>query len=212
MDITTTLTNLFGALRQQNFSFSETIDESSFSENADYLTDTKKAVAKALLSFNSLFVTYDNVDHEAFEHDLLLLKRYVGEDLITAWAFLSGSLSLNGIICNAAEIGEDRIKNIFSRFDDAVLNVIRRNVGQVFAGAQGALYGTLIWVFTDSQKAAKFNSKISNYYSSHFWKSTYVSSISIDCASETLTQGKAPMGAKWQGGMDISIIRKQLFK
>lgn len=210
MDIKTTVLKLVDALGHQNFSVSEKLYKEGFLEDYSYLSGNKQKLYTAISKFNQKFVNYDHIKFDEFESDLRVLQQRVSEKMLFAWGYQSGSLCLIGMIY-ADNFSGKEIESLFSRLDDGITNVMRKHVGKVFNGENGGLYGTMMLIFSDSNKSRSFNSNIKKYYNSHFWKQTYVSTVTIDCDSETLTVGKAAMGMNWNGGLDMSTLRKDVF-
>lgn len=217
MDITRIATNLINALKNQGYSFEEYIHTDAYHENFSHQSGIKKLVSNALQSINKNIVSYNNIDRKSFEADYRRFQQAVDDQMLFSWAYKSGSLSIVGIIdasnlLDAREMNDSVLHTIFSRLDNGVTNIMRKYVGQL-NGQDLGTYGTMIVLFDNHSNAQYFNSIIRDFYSSHFMKSTYISAISIDCVSQTLTQGKAALfGAAWQGGMDISHIRQALFR
>ena len=203
------ITNLIKSLQEQGFSFEESLHASSFNENFDYLSGTKKRVAEKLQSFNMNYVSYDNINKEAFVRDFNRFQHSVDDRMLFAWAYKRGILSIVGII-DADDLYDREYKSLFNKLDNGVTDIMRTHVAQLNGQSYG-IYGTMLMVFSDSNKARMFNGSIQEYYSSHFVKSSYVSSICINCASEELTQGKAGIFTKWTGGMDVSILKNKIF-
>ena len=110
-------------------------------------------------------------------------------------------------------LSEQELQGIFTRFDEGLAKNMRKYVGRNTIGAtKMSTYGTMMLVFSDSAKAQRFNATIGNYFNSHFWKQVYASMMTLDSASMELTQGKGPMGLKWQGGIDVSLLKKSLLE
>lgn len=208
MEIENVVKNLINALNKQEYSFSEVLYSDAFVESFNYLSGTKKKISAALQSM--VKISYDHIDQNAFNRDLRFFQQEVDERMLFAWGYKSGCLSIVGIIY-ADDLSEGEIQDLFTRLDNGVTNIMRKHTGHVSGGNDGGTYGTMMLVFSDAKKAIKFNDSISKYYCSHFLKSTYNSTISIDCTSETITQGKASLGFKWRGGIDISALKNQLF-
>lgn len=210
MDTKKVVMNLINALGNQEYSFSEALYSDAFVEKFNYQTGAKKVVSDVLNSINKHVVSYNHIDKAAFDNDLRRFQLAVDEKMLFAWGYKSGNLSIVGIMF-ADNLNERDIKSLFNRLDNGVTNIMRHHTGHVAGGNNGGTWGTMMLVFEDANKAQKFNANIREYYNSYFFKSTYVSAVSIDCTSETLTQGKAAFGASWQGGMDVSILKRQLF-
>lgn len=211
MELKKAVSNLINALSSQEYSFGEALYSDAFVESFNYQTGAKKAMSDALNSINKHIVSYDHIDKDAFDRDLHRFQQKVDERMLFGWGYKSGNLSIVGIMF-ADNLSDSDIKSLFNRLDDGVTNIMRHHTGHVAGGNDGGTWGTMMLVFADSNKARKFNARIREYYNSYFFKSTYISAISIDCTSETLTQGKAAFGANWQGGMDVSVLRSQLFR
>ena len=211
MDTKKVVTNLINALGNQEYSFSETLYSEAFVESFNYQTGAKKVVSDALNSINKHIVSYDHIDKVAFNKDLKRFQQDVDERMLFAWGYKSGNLSIVGIMY-ADNLSDNEIKSLFKRLDNGVTDIMRHHTGHVAGGNNGGTWATMMLVFADANKARKFNANIRDYYNSYFFKSTYISAVSVDCASETLTQGKAAFGASWQGGMDVSILKSQLFR
>lgn len=211
MDTRRVIVNLINSLQEQGYSFEEAITGISFQEDFNYLSGTKKKVANALQSFNSKFVSYDNIDKAAFVRDYKRFQQSVDDRMLFAWAYKSGLLSIVGII-DADDLHDSEFRSVFNKLDIGVTDIMRAHVAQL-NGQNYGIHGTMLLVFSNPNRASRFNESIQEYYNSHFTKSSYVSSISIDCKSEVLTQGKSGvLFCKWSGGMDISLLRKSIFK
>lgn len=211
MDTRKVVTNLINALRDQDFSFSESLFKDAFVERYNFQTGTKKMMLDMLQSINKHIVSYDHIDKSVFDQDFRRFQQSVDEKMLFSWGYKSGALCIIGIMF-ADNMSDSEIKSLFSRLDDGVTNIMRNHTGRVSGGNAGGTYGTMMLVFSDSNKAKRFNNSIRDYYNSHFWKSTYISAMSIDCSSQTLTQGKAPLGGNWSCGVDVSLLRDYLFK
>lgn len=210
MEITTIVTNLIKALQGQGYSFEDTLNAHAFVENLNYQSGMKRVTSNLLNSFNQKFISYDNINRSSFVKDYKSFQQNVDDRMLFTWAYKSAALSIVGII-HADDLSHNELKNIFAKLDDGVTNIMRKYVGQV-NGQDYGTYGTMLLIFSDSNKAKNFNASIRDYYSSHSFKSTYVSTITIDCSSEVLTQGKATVFfSKWQGGMDISDLKRRIF-
>ena len=203
---------LFDALSRQDYSLSEKVSSSIFSESYEHKGDTTKKIYNYLHEMDLKLgsVSYDHIDKSSFQRDLNKVQEYVSEEMLFAYGYKSGNLSIIGIIF-ADSLNDNDLRSIFSRLDESILNTMRKHVGHVYGGNNGGTWGTMMVVFSDSNKARHFNDNISTYYNSHFLKSCSVSSICIDCASNTLTQGKAALGLKWRAGLDIEAFRRDIF-
>lgn len=213
MDAKTAILRLVNGLNHQEFNFSEKLFTDAFNEEYEYLTGTKKKVYQALNDWFSDkgLVSYSHIDKEQFQSDLECFQRNVDERMLLSWGYKMGSLAIVGIMY-ADHIGHDELKAIFSRFDDGLVNTMRKHVGNVSQDTAAGVFGTMILIFADPEKARSFNNRIKDFYSSHFWKKTYSSVLTVDCVSETLTQGKHLMGRKWDGSIEIAALKKSLFE
>lgn len=210
MDIRTAVLKIVDALGHQNFSVSEKLYKDGFLEDYSFLSGNKQKIYTAISKWNQKFVNYDHIKFDEFESDLRVLQQHVSEKMLFAWGYQSGSLCLVGIMY-ADNFSEKEIDSLFSRLDDGITNVMRKHVGRIFTDQKGGLYGTMMLLFSDSNKSNRINCNIKKYYNSHFWKQTYVSSVIVDCTSETLTVGKGVMGMNWHGGLDMPTFRKDIF-
>lgn len=210
MDTKTIVSKLIKSLGDQEYSFDDALYSGAFVEKFDYQTGAKKIISETLQSVNKHIVSYDHIDKDAFDRDIRRFQQNVDERMLIAWGYKSGALSIVGIMY-ADNLSTGEINSLFSKLDDGVTNIMKNHTGYVAGGNDGGTYGTMFLVFSDSNKARLFNNSIRDYYSSHFFKATYISAMCLDCASETLTQGKAAFGASWQGGMDVASLRRQLF-
>lgn len=211
MDIQTTVVKLVKALEHQQFSFNETLFKQTFKvDDYNYYSGTKKTIIKALSAFGDRFVSYSDVDSKKFNSYMTEFQKEVSEEMLISWKFSSGYFILTGAIYSDTMSDED-MRSLFARFDSGIVSKMRKNAGRLYGGAKAATYGTLIPIFMDENKVQKFNSVINDFYHNHFIKSTIVSCASIDCTNETLTQGKGPLGMKWQGGFDFKLLKKDLF-
>ena len=210
MDTKTMVSMLIKALDNQEYSFNDALYSGAFIERFDYQTGAKKIISETLQSVNKHIVSYEHIDKSSFDRDIRRFQQNVDERMLIAWGYKSGSLSIVGIMY-ADNLSDSEISKLFSKLDDGVTNIMRNHTGHVAGGNDGGTYGTMFLVFSDSNKASHFNNSIRDFYSSHFFKSTYISAMCLDCSSETLTQGKAAFGASWQGGMDVASLRRQLF-
>lgn len=202
--------NLITALGDQGYSFSESLSSDAFVEGFDYQSGVKRKISETLQAFNKRIVSYEHIDHKAFDRDLRLFQESVDYRMLVGWGYKSGCLSIVGILF-ADKLSYGELRTIFSRLDDGVTNILRKHTGRVYGGEDGGTYGTMLLVFSDSSKANRFNEKIQEFYNSHFFKSTYTSSICIDCSAQSFTLGKAAMGLKWKGGMDTNALQSRLF-
>lgn len=211
MDIKKVITNLVNALGNQEYSFNEALHSDAFIERYNFETGAKKVMLDTLQAINKHIVSYDHIDKRAFDSDFHRFQLSVEESMLFAWGYKSGSLCIIGIMY-ADNLSDGEIKALFSRFDDGVTNIMRNHTGRVSGGNNAGTYGTMMLVFSNPDKAKRFNNSIRDYYNSYFFKATYISSMSIDCSSKTLTQGKAPLGGDWKYGLDIPLLRSQLFE
>lgn len=210
MDVKSAILRLVNGLKHQDFNFSEKLFPEAFIEDYEYLTGTKKKVYVVL---NKLFVegtvSYEHVNKEEFQGDLERFQNSVDQRMLLSWGYKSGNLVIIGILY-ADSLSDNEKKSIFTRFDEALVKIMRKHVGRLAANTKGALYGTVMLVFKDPAKAQQFNPTINDYYNSYFWKKIYTSMMTLDSESMTLTQGKGPMGIKWHGAIDIKELRKSL--
>lgn len=211
MEINKVVTNLIKALQSQGFSFEGSIHSGDFEKQYDYLTGAKKAAFSALESMTNHLVSYDEIDKKAFAADYNRFQKSVDDRVLFTWAYNSGTLSIVGIL-GADDLSDGEIRSIFQKLDIGVVNIMKAHVGKS-NGYDAGTYGTLLLVFEDQRKAQRFNANIRDYYESHSIQKTYVSTMSIDCKSEVLTRGKAPLlFFKWAGGIDVSSLKDNLFK
>ena len=213
MDVKTAILTLVGGLKHQDFNFSENLFPEAFVEDFEYLTGTKKKFYQVV---NKLFVegivSFKHVKKEEFEADLERFQNVVDPRMLLTWSYKSGNLVMVGIMYGDS-LSEQELQGIFTRFDEGLAKNMRKYVGRNTIGAtKMSTYGTMMLVFSDSAKAQRFNATIGNYFNSHFWKQVYASMMSLDSASMELTQGKGPMGLKWQGGIDVSLLKKSLLE
>lgn len=209
MDIKKVITNLIKSLQDQGYSFEESLHASAFEESFGYQSGIKKMASNLLQSITKNLVSYDHIDKAAFVRDYKRFQQNIDDRMLFTYAYKSGALSIVGIIY-ADDLSINELKSIFNKLDDGVTNVMKAHVGQA-NGQDAGTYGTMLLVFENTNKARNFNSSIRNYFSSHFMASTYISTITVDCQSSTLTQGKAGLFGKWQGGMDVSTLKNKLF-
>ena len=119
-----------------------------------------------------------------------------------------GLISVVGIVL-IPDLSQINIKSVFSRFDEVVLNMLRKY--NPWNSDNGVTFGTLMFLFEHSEDAHIFNSTIRKNYSTHAYKNTFVSAISIDCETETLTQGRSGLCFKWNGGIDVPKLKEHIF-
>lgn len=217
MDISRIVTNLIKALQTQGYSFEDYIHADAYNENFNYQSGIKKVASNIIQAVNNPIISYNNINKETFNADFLRFQQSVDDQMLFSWAYKSGALSIVGIIdgsdlLDSRKMNDSILFTIFSRFDNGVTNIMRKYVGQA-NGQDLGTYGTMIVLFNDQANAQYFNLIIRDFYSSHFMKSTFISAISIDCVSQTLTQGKSGLfGAPWQGGIDVTNIKQTLFR
>lgn len=129
-----------------------------------------------------------------------ILRSWLGET--------QGILSVVGIMM-IPDLKQCDIKSVLTHFDNAVMKVLRK---YPWGDENKATFGTLMCLFSHTEDAQRFNMLMREYYYSHAFKNTFVSTISIDCEAETLTQGRAGIFShKWHGGMDVSKLRENIF-
>ena len=129
-----------------------------------------------------------------------ILRSWLGET--------QGMLSVVGIMM-IPDVNFCDIKAVLNQFDNAVMKVLRK---YPWGDENKATFGTLMCLFSHTEDAQRFNMSMRKYYCSHAFKNTFVSTISIDCEAETLTQGRAGIFShKWHGGMDVSKLRENIF-
>ena len=199
------------ALERQEFNFEQKLFEEAFDSNYDYLTGTKKKVYSALHSINQSLVNYKSVDAKKFEADLNKFQQMTDPSMLFAWKYVFGSLFILGTIY-ADNLSDSDILALFNNFDKGITNVMRGNVAELSGSTKASILGTMVLLFSDPNKANRIANQINKYYNSHFWKYSYVSTFIIDCSSETLVQGKWNFGRKWTGGLEIPMLRKDLFE
>ena len=119
-----------------------------------------------------------------------------------------GLMSVVGIVL-IPDLSYIDIKSVFNRFDEVVLNMLRKF--NPWNNDNGGTYGTLMLLFERSEDAQRYNSSIRNNYSAHISKNTIISAISIDCETETLTQGRSGLCFKWNGGIDVPKLKEHVF-
>ena len=180
-------------------------------ENYEYKSEITQKIFNYLhkLDMKSGAVSYDHIDKAAFQRDLANAQKYVHESMLIAYGYKSGSLSIIGIL-HADSLSNSELQSIFNRLDDAVTNSLRQHTGHMYGGNNGATWGTLLLIFSNHENAKCFNDNINNFYSSHFFKSSYTSAMSIDCFNDSLTRGKAAFGS-WRGGLDIENLQKAIW-
>lgn len=212
MELRQTIKNLITALNEQHFSFENNITNNSLIDDYGNPTGVRKVVSGILQSINDELISYENIDKEAFSRDLLRFKEKVDDRMLIGWGYSFANLSLVGIM-HGDHLYDNEILNIFTRFEEGVYNIMRYHVGKT-NDCDAATFGTLIMLFQDSSRAEHFNEQISKQcYSSHFFKSVYCSTISIDCTRETMKLGKSGrFSYSWCGGLDISSLKKGLFE
>lgn len=119
-----------------------------------------------------------------------------------------GLLSVVGIMM-IPDVNFCDIKAVLNRFDNAVMKVLRK---YPWGDENKATFGTLMCLFSHTEDAQRFNMLMREYYYSHAFKNAFVSTISIDCEAETLTQGRAGIFShKWHGGIHIPKLKDGLF-
>lgn len=161
------------------------------------------------------------LDLNRFQIDLYSISQNLPEIELFPWSYeaprpilrswlgeTQGLLSVVGIMM-IPDVNFCDIKAVLNRFDNAVMKVLRK---YPWGDENKATFGTLMCLFSHTEDAQRFNMSMRKYYCSHALKNTFVSTISIDCEAETLTQGRAGIFShKWHGGMDVSKLRKNIF-
>lgn len=209
MEIKTMIQKLIEALEQQEFTFSEVLHSGAI-DNWSYLQGARKGFVKTLEKYTTLLDTdYSEIDKKKFDLDFAKLQKDTSKEMLYAWKYSAGSLIIVGIIF-ADNLTGSEIKSLFKRLDSGVTDMMRKHVGRN-NGAKQCVYATMMPVFADHDKAQKFNLMIRDFFSSHFWKQTYVSTISVNSDSETLIQGKSTLGSNWNGGIDLKLLRNYMF-
>ena len=211
METKSLVLKLIDAIGNQDYSFSETISSSAFIENYGYKNEGTQKVFNYLHNLDMKIgaVSYDHIDKAAFQKDLAAVQRYVNENMLLAYGYKSGNLSIIGIL-HADSLSKSDIQSIFNRLDDSVTNVLRQHTGHVYGGQNGATWGTLLLIFSDPNKARSFNEDIRSFYNYHFFKTSCTSAMSIDCSNNLLTQGKGAFG-DWKGGLDIDSLKRHIW-
>ncbi len=209
---------LVHALTEQKYSFSKELNKDSFTQLSDLLTkgqstawDVTKFAVECIFdeSIDDPTSTYTNIDKAAFARDLKKVDD-LHEGLITSYTYQAGSLAVVTIL-DADRMSSSSILEFFKKFDDMIVNVLRKHTGKVSGDTSAGTFGTVFFMFSDSSHAQNFNDNLlKKCYESHFMKSTYSSAVTVDCQSCTLTRGKGPLGMKWKGGINFSKIEKIL--
>jgi len=201
---------LVEALNHQHLSVNEKLFKEAFANDLDFLTGGKKKVVDALSPIIKSIVSYENINDKDFNNDLNRFQNTVDPKMLISWGYNSGTLMIVGIKY-ADYLSDSDIQTLFSKFDDGVTNIMRKHVGRLYADSKGGIYGTMVLVYSDPSRCENFNKNIKQYFSSHFWKQSYVSCFSVDCTSETITQGKGMLGRSWTGGLEMKVLRKDVF-
>lgn len=211
METKEAIIRLIEALGKQNFTFSEKL-HSGVDDDWGYLEGASKGFVNAIKKYTYLIDgDYSNIDKQKFDADFAKFQQSVSDDMLFAWKYSAGSLVMVGIMY-ADNLNIQDIKSLFKRLDDGTTNIMRTHVGRnAINGEKASNYATMMLVFANKEKAEMFNTLIRDFYSSHFWKQTYVSTISVDFSSEVITQGKGTLGTKWNGDIDLKMVRKHLF-
>lgn len=155
-----------------------------------------------------------------FQGDMCAIAQYLPEVLLFPWRYIApkpifhsilgetqGLLSVVGIVL-IPNLSQFDIESVLKHLDDVVLNELRK---YPWRNESKATFGTLMCLFCHTEDAQRFNQEMRKYYCSHAFKNTFVSTISIDCEAETLTQGRAGIFShKWHGGMEVSKLREYI--
>lgn len=155
-----------------------------------------------------------------FQGDMYSIARELPEILLFPWRYIApkpifhsilgetqGILSVVGIV-PIQNLSQFDTNSVFNRFDDAVFKLLRK---YPWNNDNGVTYGTLMLLFVHSKDTQRFNGSIRKNYRAHIFKNTIISTISIDCEAETLTQGRAGLCFKWNGGIDVSRLKEHVF-
>ena len=204
MEVKQAVSRLIAGLEQQEYYFSDEIKSGMFVENYEYFSGAKKKIAKLVAKFNASTVTYGDWTKDEFDKALVEMNENLDDRMLLTWGFKSGSFTMIGIIF-ADNINESDLKAIFSKLDAEVLKM-RKFSGKGVQGNKLGTYATFMPVFGDSAKARSFNANIKKFYESHMLKGAYTSTISFDCADESVTVGKAALGLKWSGGIAVKEL------
>ena len=212
MELQTAIQKLIEAFGQQNFTFAEKLHKNAVDENWNKFKGSTRAVFDLLERHTIIFdVDYSEIDKEKFDADLAKFQTDVSEEMLLAWKYVLGGLEFVGIIY-ADNLTDAELKSIFSHFDEGLVNTMRKYVGRSeLHGEKPGVMGTMMPIFSDAERAQSFNKNIRNYYNSHFWKKSYVSTISVDTTTETFTRGKHLFGLKWKGGIELDRLAGQVF-
>ena len=178
------------------------------------------ATNQALLQSNSEHFS-EPFDLNSFQGDMHWIAQHLPEVALFPWRCKAprpifyhilgetqGLMSVVGIVL-IPDLSQINIKSVFSRFDEVVLNMLRKY--NTCNSDNAVTFGTLLFLFEHSEDAQIFNSTIRKNYSAHAFKNTFISTISIDCETETLTQGRAGLCFKWNGGIDVPKLKENVF-
>lgn len=119
-----------------------------------------------------------------------------------------GLVSVVGVV-QISDSDQIDIKSVFCRFDEVLMNMLRKY--NPWNNDNGGTYGTLMCLFEHSGDAQRFNGTIRKNYSAHAFKNTFVSTISIDLETGTLTQGRSGLCFKWDGEIDVPKLKEHIF-
>lgn len=175
--------------------------------------------ADRLKSIEERFVEPLNLS--CFQGDMYSISQNLPEIILFPWSYKTprpilrswlgetqGLLSVVGIML-IPDLSKCDITAVLHRFDKAVMDLLRK---YPWSDDNKNTFGTLMCLFSHTEDAQQFNMSMRKYYCSHAFKNTFVSTISIDCEAETLTQGRAGIFShKWHGGMDVSKLRENIF-
>ena len=212
MELQTAVQKLIEAFGQQNFTFAEKLHNNAVDENWNRFKGTTRAVFDALERHTIIFdVDYSEIDKEKFDADLAKFQTEVGEEMLLAWKYKFGALVFVGIIY-ADNMTDAELKSVFLRFDNGLVNTMRKYVGRFeLHGEKPGVTGTMMPIFSDTARSQSFNENIGNYYNSHFWKKSYVSTISVDTTTETFKRRKNMFGIKWHGDFELKRLAEYVF-
>ena len=163
----------------------------------------------------------DPLNLNCFQGDMYSISQDLPDIVLYPWSYKAprpilrswlgetqGLLSVVGIMM-ISDLNQCDITAILNRFDNAMMNVLRK---YPWGDENKVTFGTLLCIFSQTEDAQRFNMSMRNYYCSHVFKNTFVSTISIDCETEKLTQGRAGIFShKWHGGIHIPKLKDGLF-